>query len=66
MSPSRYMANPRCFCPACGKYVVLDRAPLPSAPADVVLPEAMFSGVCSCNTGITLAVSTLPVIRGKV
>ena len=59
MSSTRFVSNPRCFCPACGRYVYLDRAPVPAGPPGVVMPEAMFSGLCQCGAGISLAVSML-------
>lgn len=60
MSATRFVSNPRCFCPQCGRYVVLERSNVPAGPSGVVMPEAMFSGLCPCGAGISLAVSMLP------
>lgn len=64
MSSTRFVSNTRCFCPACGRYVYLERAPVPAGPPGVVMPEAMFSGLCPCGAGISPAVSMLSARGG--
>lgn len=59
-----YRASTRCYCPSCGAHVRLDRSPRPpEGPPGVVMPEVMFSGLCGCGAGITLAASVVSIER---
>ena len=60
-APVVYRASTRVYCPKCGRHVQVDMGPKPSPeayglPAEQ-LPEAMYSGLCRCGSGVTLAVS---------
>lgn len=60
-APTVYRASTRVFCPKCGEYVRVELGTKPSPeayglPAEQ-LPEAMYSALCRCGTGITIAVS---------
>jgi len=53
-----FRENTRAYCPKCARHVFLSIAPVPPLPEGMVGPEAMYSGICNCGAGVTLAITS--------